>query len=191
MCEDMIEEALWPTQVSSAIDVFPTDRYESDSRLKGTIDLDGYTSQSEYPLVGWRCTGVVETEGAPINGTMWALNAIVKLATVGEEDIDGSATAASSRLVTDCALASSAIVAQMDDGRCLDGPFAIYDASVVNTGKDSSAAYHVWGVTVGEPEITRAVAGGDGGEDEWGADDRLGFNVWIGEIPVTIKLLVV
>lgn len=193
MFEDMVYEALWPTQVSSAIDVFPTGRYEADSRLKGTIDLSNYTSESEYPLIGWKCLQATPLEGVGvISGRVWSLSGEIKIAAVGVEDIDSATTAVSATLIDDVARAAGAIVAQLDDGRCLDGPFALYDATLIG-GKDSTAAYNIWSASTGEPEIGRASVGSgeEGGEDEFGADDRLGFNVWIGTLPVEILVLVV
>ena len=189
MYEDMIAEALWPTQVSSAIDVFATARYEADSRLKGTLDLSDYTSQSEYPLVAWRCTGTTRLGEFTAQTAWWNLSGVIKFAACGPEDIDE--TSVSRALLTDVAKAEGILRAQLYDSRLIDGPFGIADASLIG-GKGTGKTYCVKEVTIGEPEVSIAPqGGGDEGTDEWGADDRLGFNVWIGELPVDIEIIVI
>ena len=188
MFEEMIEEALWPANVTSAVDYFPTTRYESDSRLKGTADFSFYTSSSEYPLVAWYLESATDLPPEVCQTRLVQMMGAIRFAVRGESDIDNSAATASRVLQSDLATCSTVILAQLYDSNITAGPFGINAGTV--TGKGTSRTYCVVAVETGEAEIEYAGGQTSGEDDEWGADDALGADVWIGTLPVTIRLYV-
>jgi len=181
MAEDMIEEALFPTQAS--YDTFPTARYPASTRLKGADDFTWTVWPSGTGMIRWKC---LTTEGpSDFLAGAWlvSLNCEVAIAVLGPksaDEITGS-PAGHQTVVNDLYKASEVIRKQLFDSTLTQGEFGISSTTVV-TGQGTSPYKRVWDVTLGSQTVEQRTGAGE--------DDNLGPNAWIGVLPVTIQIVV-
>jgi hypothetical protein len=180
---DSIEEAIWPTLVSSAIDTFPTARYAAGQRIKGSVDFRNYTSSSGYPLIGWEVIGS-EVPEFPSTVYSWdvAITGTVKIAHAGISAHNHASLTAARRMVVRDIHRAQVAIAGVDDDRYTHGAFGIAHSSLI-TGKESGRDYCVINATVTAPTFYRAPT-------TEGDIDALGVDIWLGVFQATIFLKV-
>ena len=173
---DCIQEALWPTLVTTALDRFPTNRFTTNSRLKGIIDFRGYTSSGQFPLIGYEITGASAPEVATLGMYTFRIEYIVKIAHRGVFSHSDATNTAGRRMVVRDLHRAQVALASIDDARLTYGAYGIAHSTLI-TGKESGRTYCIGAnPVIGEMTVYKATT-------EEGGIDSLGVDIWVGTFP--------
>lgn len=175
---DAIQEAIWSTLATPAIDALPD--YAAANRVHGATNFALLASFSTYPLVGWRYLRAAATTPRGIQKWLTPVTGEIKIARYGFDEPQGDTKSTRWLVARDLRHAQEAIYRQPSLSGLTYGPFGVQNALVV-TGQDTGA---VTGTLYPTFEVEDPMQNTTPGHP-----DNLGAMVWTGRMLVTIPFI--